>query len=140
MDRNGDPQFAPDPNLEGNGHTVDPSVPAYVPQQPVQVVGGAPAAEEQQEAGIQISAVLAAFRRRWFTAISLGVILGAAAAATVWYVTPVTYTSYAELQFDMTPVLLRLTGNRRVRRGTKVIQEHNDATGDVPLRAGRRTS
>ncbi|MEW4527073.1 polysaccharide biosynthesis tyrosine autokinase [Maioricimonas sp. JC845] len=103
MDRNGDPQFAPDPNLEGNGHTVDPSVPAYVPQQPVQVVGGAPAAEEQQESGIQVSAVLAAFRRRWFTAISLGVILGAAAAATVWYVTPVTYTSYAELQFDMTP-------------------------------------
>ncbi|QDU36102.1 Tyrosine-protein kinase YwqD [Maioricimonas rarisocia] len=103
MDRNGDPQYVPEPGTPGNGHMVEPPVPAHAPPQPVQVMGGNPAGEEQQEGGIQISAVLAAFRRRWFTAISLGLVLGAAAAATVWYVTPVTYTSYAELQFDLTP-------------------------------------
>jgi polysaccharide biosynthesis transport protein len=52
-------------------------------------------------------ALLAAFRRRWFLGLSLGFIAGAALAATLWLVTPQTYTARTLLHVSSTqPAIL----------------------------------
>ncbi|MEX2286075.1 MAG: polysaccharide biosynthesis tyrosine autokinase [Planctomycetaceae bacterium] len=57
-----------------------------------------PSAGSRSSSVLTLKAALAAFRRRWFTALSLGLIVGIAAAAVVWFVVPARYTAFAELQ------------------------------------------
>ncbi|MBX3436935.1 MAG: hypothetical protein KF861_05560, partial [Planctomycetaceae bacterium] len=59
-----------------------------------------PQQEDQQQPTIRVGALLAAFRRRWFVAIFLGLLVSATAAATVWHVIPDTYTAFSVLLVD----------------------------------------
>ncbi len=57
-----------------------------------------PASED--EGGIDLSAIWNAFRRRWFIAISLGLMLGIPAAIGMWFVAPAPYVTFAELRLN----------------------------------------
>src|SRR5579872_3235467 len=46
---------------------------------------------------------LASIRRRWFPALSLGLIAGSIGAAVAWLVVPLTYTAYSELFVKAVP-------------------------------------
>jgi capsular exopolysaccharide synthesis family protein len=50
------------------------------------------------ESMLSLNAILSSFRRRWFSAVGLGLIAGALAAAAVWTLVPVRYTAFAELR------------------------------------------
>ena len=53
--------------------------------------------------GLDPKTLVAAFRRRWFIATSLGIMLGAAAAGTVYQLVPAPYTAFAELHVKSVP-------------------------------------
>lgn len=57
-------------------------------------------APESQQSPIRLKAMLAALRRRWFVATTLGILLSTSAAAAVWYSIPDTYEAFAELIID----------------------------------------
>lgn len=49
----------------------------------------------------QLRSLLSALRRRWFVAISLGLLLGGAAGTAAWYFVPTLYTATGELRIEI---------------------------------------
>lgn len=72
------------------------SVPTAPLQYPV-MVAASPASEAKKPSSLDVKAVLYAFQRRWFIALTLGLVLGSGAAATAWFLVPAPYSSYSEL-------------------------------------------
>ncbi len=56
-------------------------------------------------------ALLASLRRRWFPALSLGIIAALLAAGLAWFVVPLPYTTFAELRILATPSKLLFTSH-----------------------------
>lgn len=55
--------------------------------------------------GIQLTpqSLWASFRRQWFLALALGLVLGGMAAAAAWYLVPAPYEAFAELRVSEVP-------------------------------------
>jgi polysaccharide biosynthesis transport protein len=91
-------------------NTTPPSPPQSEPVAPQQVLIPAPTrfvrpnaaglAEPgaEPEPAINVRSVLHAFRRRWFSSLLLGLVLGAATAYAVWMVVPAPYTAYTQIR------------------------------------------
>ena len=76
------------------------------------IVGPGEAASEPEPA-INVRSVLHAFRRRWFSSLVLGTLLGAVTAYIIWELVPAPYTAYTEIRVRsvMPTVPLRSANN-----------------------------
>jgi capsular exopolysaccharide synthesis family protein len=88
----------PDPHA-GDGRPVNTGI--LVPVAPAQAELAYAARVDHtspiKTAPLDQKAVLASVRRRWFPALSLGLVAGICAAGITWLVVPLTYTAYSEL-------------------------------------------
>lgn len=71
---------------------------------------------ESASGGIEMQALVAAFRRRWFLALSVGLLLGTCSAIPAWCLIPAPYTAESELLISSVPdVLIFKTAEARAR-------------------------
>ena len=54
----------------------------------------------EQEGGLDFPAIWNAFRRRWFLAVGLGLLLGIPAAIGLWVAAPAPYVTFAEIRLN----------------------------------------
>src|SRR5690348_13606365 len=76
------------------GGTLVPVAPARAE---LVLAAGAEHVNPVKTAPLDQKAILASVRRRWFPALSLGMVAAILAAGVAWFVVPLTYTAYSEL-------------------------------------------
>lgn len=74
-----------------NGSPLPPAVP-FIPA-PVPLV-------PEDETSLDLTGIWNAFRRRWFLALSLGLLFGIPAAIGMWILAPAPYVTFAELRLN----------------------------------------
>ena len=89
---NGAPANGTNGTNGANGHMLQPANRMMVP------LSSPPASEK--EGGLDLHAIWNAFRRRWFLAISLGLVFGIPAAIGLWFVAPAPYVTFAEIRLN----------------------------------------
>jgi capsular exopolysaccharide synthesis family protein len=85
------------PEMPASGSQHVPGRLPHVVSQNAELIGTPVLAEPPAPPGSGLAAYLNAFRRRWFAATSIGLLIAAIAGATVWFVQQPKYTATAAL-------------------------------------------